>query len=102
MVARTGWNTISGSRQEQAPEAINMKFEGASKIEISDQADLIIKTTAGNIVEHKPTIYQDILHGRKVVAGRYKLNADQTVGFELGEYDRTKRWLSIPPSSTRG
>ena len=51
----------------------------------------------GEIIEHKPVIYQGIGDTRRRVAGGYELRSGHTVGFTLAAYDHRER-LTIDPS----
>jgi hypothetical protein len=69
------------------PRAIQLEFEGAEKIDISQDGDLVLQTAMGEIRQHRPTIYQEVEGKRVEVTGKYVLQTEKIIGFELGEYD---------------
>jgi uncharacterized protein (TIGR03437 family) len=74
------------------PSRIRLEFQGASRIRLSTEGDLLIETPGGVVRQHRPAVYQD---GRSV-AGEYALLGKRQVGFRLGSYDRS-RPLTIDP-----
>jgi hypothetical protein len=60
-----------------APEAdletIAFGFQGAQRLEVDAQGDLVVHTTAGTIRQRKPVIYQEIDGVRKEIPGGYVL-----------------------------
>lgn len=69
------------------PADIRLAFEGATKMSINGEGDLVLDTEGGQVVQHAPTVYQEIEGARKVVASRYVLGGKNEVGFEVGAYD---------------
>ena len=78
------------------PSAINLRFEGADTTRVAENGDLILSTTAGELRFQKPHIYQHSSSKEENISGKFLLRADNSVGFELGPYDRT-RTLIIDP-----
>jgi hypothetical protein len=78
------------------PRRIAWKVEGADSVSINEEGDLLIATEFGAIRQQKPYSYQETEGVRTEVASRFVLNKD-SVGFEVGDYDRTKT-LVIDPS----
>jgi photosystem II stability/assembly factor-like uncharacterized protein len=95
-----------------APEAdfkaIELSFDGASRLRLNDQGDLILESPAGEVRHKKPFAYQEINGQRKPIACRYKLlqassqatktqkkrhsqstTHNLTVAFEVGDYDKS-------------
>ena len=66
---------------------INMRFDGASTPEINHAGELVLRTSAGELRQQPPTVYQDVGGERKSVEGRYVARAEGTIGFEVGAYD---------------
>lgn len=75
---------------------IRMRVEGAREVRIDANGDLVLPTAAGEVRQRAPYAYQEIGGVRQTVACRYVLAGVDRVGFELGEYDRT-RPLVIDP-----
>lgn len=78
------------------PTHIGLRFEGADKIEVDAQGDLVLHAAAGAIRQRKPLIYQEVDGVRREISGGYVLAAKDTVGFEVAAYDAT-RPLVIDP-----
>ncbi|MEO7658140.1 MAG: SBBP repeat-containing protein, partial [Pyrinomonadaceae bacterium] len=88
------------------PERIKMRFEGADKIELGSEGDLLLHTAAGEVRMRAPITYQEIAGVRRQIASRYALtkisnlkseNSDSySVGFEVAEYDTTKPLVIDP------
>jgi hypothetical protein len=74
-----------------------MRFEGARNLTIDGKGDLIVTAKAGNIAFQKPVIYQPAEGGRKdIVAGCFKILENDTVGFNVASYDRTRPLIIDP------
>ena len=78
------------------PTHVAIRFEGAEKTEVDAQGDLVLHTAAGAIRQRKPLIYQELDGVRHEISGSYVLAANDTVGFQVGDYDAT-RPLVIDP-----
>jgi hypothetical protein len=78
------------------PEHIRLSFEGSERPRLDRDGNLILKTPAGDLIQHAPVIYQDGDDGRTPVAGRYVLKGKRQVGFEIARYDAS-RPLVIDP-----
>lgn len=78
------------------PSHIRMRFEGAQKLEINTQGELVLHTRGGPVVQRAPVLYQEVNGERRRVAGRYKVLSGREVGFAIGEYD-PHRPLVIDP-----
>jgi hypothetical protein len=79
-----------------SPNAIRLHFSGARSVKLSASGDLAIAAENGSIAFQKPAIYQMKDGRRQPIAGAFKLLADNSVGFQLGRYDRS-RPLVIDP-----
>ncbi|KFI22315.1 SBBP repeat-containing protein [Nitrosococcus oceani] len=78
------------------PEAIRLAFQGADRLEVNAQGDLVLETTGGPVQFKKPFIYQDIGGNRQKVAGRYVLGESRQVKFEVAAYDASKSLVIDP------
>ena len=90
------------------PTRIAFAFAGAEKMELNDAGDLVLHTSAGDVTQHKPIVYQEVDGERKNVEGHYALSAQpalsgtegsvalSAVSFEVGAYDHD-RPLVIDP-----
>ncbi|MBI4491031.1 MAG: SBBP repeat-containing protein, partial [Deltaproteobacteria bacterium] len=84
------------------PTAIRLAFEGAGKIEIDDQGDLVLSTDGGEIRLRKPFVYQEVDGVKKEIQGSYVLNPKskiqnlKSVGFQVAAYDVSKPLVIDP------
>jgi hypothetical protein len=79
------------------PRQIQLGFEGAKRLRLDADGDVILSIGGGEVIEHKPVIYQEIGGMRRRVTGGYALRNGHTVGFKLAGYD-SHRSLTIDPS----
>lgn len=77
------------------PNQIKLTFNGADKLQLDRDGNLLIETEAGMMVQNKPFTYQDTENERKTVASNFVISG-KSVSFNLGEYDRSKP-LTIDP-----
>lgn len=78
------------------PGNIRLKTEGARKIRLDRNNDLIISVAGGEIRQHRPVVYQQVAGERREVAARYVLKSKREVVFELGAYDRAEPLVIDP------
>jgi hypothetical protein len=78
------------------PRRIRLKYEGARKLRIDDDGELVIETAAGSVRQKLPVIYQGSAEKRRLVRGRYVRRGRNEVGFEVSGYD-TNDVLVIDP-----
>jgi hypothetical protein len=79
------------------PTQIVLGFDGADRLEVDAQGDLVLHTAAGPIRQRKPVIFQEVDGVRKEIPGGYMLTATHQVGFRVAAYDAT-RPLVIDPT----
>jgi hypothetical protein len=58
-----------GSRVEDA----RVRFAGAERISLTPAGELKIETAAGELLQHRPRIWQESNAGRVEIAGRYRI-----------------------------
>jgi Beta-propeller repeat. len=78
------------------PKVIRMRFDGARSMRTDAEGNLVLSTSAGDVIQQKPVIYQTIDGKRQPVAGRFSVRGRRTVAFELAHYDHA-RALVIDP-----
>ena len=78
------------------PASIRLAFDGAERISLDAEGNLVLHTSGGDLVEHAPVVYQEVDGVRQAVAGRYVLQESGQVGFALGAYDVSQP-LTIDP-----
>ena len=78
------------------PRTIALNIDGAEKMQIDPQGDLVLSNDGGDVRLHKPVVYQPVsvnpksqIQNPRSVDGRYLLLADNRIGFEIGAYDKT-------------
>jgi hypothetical protein len=81
------------------PAAIRLGVTGAKRIATDHSGNLILASSAGDVLLHKPVAYQQKGGAREPVDARFVLQAKNQVSFELGNYDRSRE-LVIDPSVT--
>src|SRR2546426_1499681 len=78
------------------PTRIVLHFQGADRLEVDAQGDLVLYAAGHAIRQRKPVIYQEVDGVRKEIRGGYVLKNHHQVGFRLAAYDAT-RPLVIDP-----
>ena len=79
------------------PAAIRLGVSGANRIVTDNSGNLILASSAGDVLLHKPVAYQEKDGTRQPVDARFVLEARNQVSFELGNYDPSRE-LVIDPS----
>jgi Beta-propeller repeat len=69
------------------PRVIKLSFHGAEKMSLNEDGSLVLKTAAGEIRHHKPSVYQKVGGLKRVVRAQYVITNENLVSFDLGEYD---------------
>ncbi|HYO75054.1 MAG TPA: SBBP repeat-containing protein, partial [Thermoanaerobaculia bacterium] len=70
------------------PRSIRLAFEGARAISISDEGELILRTSSGDVRQQRPFAYQIVRGEKKRVAADYVLRNGTEVAFRIGRYYR--------------
>jgi hypothetical protein len=81
------------------PNVIRLSFKGARGLSLNATGDLVVHTSAGNLVEQAPVLYQVVGGVRQAVTGHYILRVNGQVGFRVGAYDRTRPLIIDPTYS---
>ena len=79
-----------------SPDPIVLAFQGVQRPKLNSQGDLILDTTWDQFQLKKPVIYQDIDGVRQSVAGGYRLEEGNRVGFDLGPYNSSQPLVIDP------
>lgn len=74
------------------PNQIEFTFDGADKLEVNEQGDLLVGLRGDNLTIRRPVIYQEVAGNRIAVEGSFSIRnpqsaRNQSVGFEIGDYD---------------
>ena len=75
---------------------IKLSFEGAEKIRLDDAGDLIVNSNGEEVKHFAPAIYQKTDGGRVSISGKYIIKGTNEIGFEVGDYDRSKSLVIDP------
>lgn len=78
------------------PGVISLSFAGARDVNVDEDGSLVLKIKNETVRFGAPVTYQDTEQGRRPVASRYVLGRAGKVGFEIGEYDRSKTLVIDP------
>jgi len=88
------------------PGAIRFTVEGARKLSLDRQDDLVLEMPGGNVIERAPLIYQEVDGRRETICGGYEVRplakADSktaesfAVSFRVAHYDRAKPLVIDP------
>jgi hypothetical protein len=79
-----------------SPRRIRLGFEGVDSMTINANGDLVLQTATGDLVQHRPAVYQDMNGVRRQIDGHYKLLAAHNAGFEIGPYDHSRPLIIDP------
>ena len=75
---------------------IELAYEGADKIRVEDNGDLVLEVNGRTIRQLRPKVYQMIGDKKQEIAAGYRIRNGNRVEFALAKYDR-KRQLVIDP-----
>src|SRR5438552_773176 len=78
------------------PTRIVLDIQGADRLQVDAQGDLVLQTTVGPIRQRKPVIYQEVDGVRKDIPGGYVLKGEHQVGFKLAAYDASQALVIDP------
>jgi len=79
------------------PKTIGLGFKGAQKLATDASGNLVLASSAGDVVLHKPVAYQEKDGKREIVDAAFQVKSGNEVGLNLGAYDRGQE-LVIDPS----
>ena len=79
-----------------SPYQIKLRFDGAERIRIDSNGDLVLSTAVGELRQKKPYAYQESDGGRQEIAARYVIKGKHKVGLRVGRYDRRKTLVIDP------
>ena len=81
------------------PSQVALQFQGADRLILDRNGDLVLGMKGGEMRLEAPRVFQTVNGEQKAVEGKFVLQANQQVGFEVGSYDR-RRTLVIDPVLT--
>ena len=71
------------------PGSIAVHFEGADRVTLNADGELVLGLGADEVRQPRPALYQNVGGQRRAVAGGYRLKDARTVTFTAGQYDRS-------------
>ncbi len=78
------------------PAHIRMTFDGADKMRLNQDGDLLFESGQGDLALKKPVAYQVTGGTRKIIDAAFILENHHAVGFRLGAYDNSKPLVIDP------
>jgi hypothetical protein len=78
------------------PHAIVLDFQGVDQLELDAQGNLVLHTSAGAVIQQAPVLFQESNGTRTTVPGRYVLQGDHQVRFDVGPYDASRPLVLDP------
>ena len=78
------------------PGMIRLAFDGADRLRLDDNGDLVLHVGATQLRFGAPRVYQASAEGRRIVAGAWRLADASTAGFRIGAYDTSKPLVIDP------
>lgn len=91
---RLEYDFIVAPRRE--PEQIALEFDGVQSLRVDERGDLVLSTEHGDLIQHKPLVYQQLEGRRRVIDARYAVLDERRVGFALGDYDHDRELVIDP------
>jgi hypothetical protein len=77
-------------------KTIALDVQGASKLQIDQHGNLLMKVASGEVELQKPVVYQEVNGERHEIAGNYAISNNHEIRFSIANYDAT-RPLTIDP-----
>lgn len=89
------------------PSDIALRFEGADRVELNDNGDLVLLLNGREVVQSSPVIFQQTKEGPVYISGSYLLYENDEVGFTVAQYDKSLPLVIDPiltwvPGTQRG
>lgn len=78
------------------PRSIRMNIEGASKLAVDRNGDLVVNAGGGEVRFKRPVAYQELAGRRQAVEASYAPAGNREVKFNLGPYDRGSELVIDP------
>ncbi len=78
------------------PTRIRIHFDGVKSLTAAPSGDLILNTAAGDLLEHKPVVYQNIAGTRRMIEAGFHITGAHDITFKLGKYDRSQPLVIDP------
>ena len=100
------WNSTSSCSRAPIPRLSGWIFERLNgkhaALRIDDKGDLVVGTEGGEVIFHKPVVYQPTTNyetratHKEVIDGKFVLTGAHQVRFQIAAYDRSKPLVIDP------
>ncbi len=79
------------------PATIGIRYQGAEKLSVNPQGELVIGLPGGEVIQHQPLAYQvGAEGGRHEIKAGYRILEGNTVEFALGAYNHNEALVIDP------
>ena len=78
------------------PKQVRFAVDGLKPLRLNHRGDLVLSTANGDVLWHRPMVYQEEHGGKRLIAGRYRIHSNREFGFEIDDYDRDKPLIIDP------
>ncbi len=78
------------------PGQIKFQISGADQLRIDDAGDLVLKVGSGELKFQAPAIYQESHGQRTAISGRYRVDGNEQIVFEVDKHDGSKPLVIDP------
>ena len=78
------------------PKQIALRVEGADSLKINSAGDLVLATSAGEVLLHQPFAYQESNGARQEIASNFVQRGPRTIGIQVASYDSARPLIVDP------
>ena len=78
------------------PRSIAVHYDGIAGASLDADGNLVLSTSGGNVVMHRPVLYQEIGGAHRDVQGSFDLRGPNEVSFQVGTYDHAQPLIIDP------
>jgi hypothetical protein len=78
------------------PGTIGLRFDGARSVDLTEEGELLVRAGSRPIRMKAPVLYQVVDDATVQIAGDYRLTGERSVGFRIGDYDRSRELVIDP------
>ena len=75
---------------------LRFRFDGADKLSLNAEGNLIVQTAAGIMEQHRPAVYQQNVSSRTKIEASYRLESPFTAVLTLAPYNLTRELVVDP------
>src|SRR5260370_3358509 len=76
-------------------DAVRLRFEGSRAV-LADNGDIVLKTSTGEVRQHKPRVWQETKGQRAEVESSFSLRGSGEFSLTLSKYDRSAELIVDP------